>query len=163
PEKDAVSFFRETDGLAGEEFNYLAYAKGLDGRLYFGGLEGITVFHPDSIRDVQSQIIPIHVSAFLEWDPEAGMIVDRTLRLREEGRIVLKPPIQSFQLSFTPLGYQSPQNYQYAYWVEGLEPGWTFLDQPTLQLARIPPGEYILHVNGRGENGQWSASELRIP
>ncbi|MBK7408442.1 MAG: HAMP domain-containing histidine kinase [Saprospirales bacterium] len=29
--------------------------------------------------------------------------------------------------------------------------------------SRIPPGSYILHINGRGENGQWASEELRIP
>ncbi len=37
------------DGLPGNEFNDKAACKGLDGRLYFGGVNGVCSFHPDSI------------------------------------------------------------------------------------------------------------------
>ncbi len=89
--------------------------------------------------------------------------MDKTAWLKEKGQIVLSPPIQSFHLSFALLDFQSWRNEQYAYWMENLEPGWTFLGEPEIHLSRLPPGRYILHLNGRTDNGLWSREELRIP
>lgn len=163
PNTGRFTFFSEGDGMANSEFNYLAFTQGADGCIYLGGLGGITAFHPDSLLIPESVDIPIKVTSFMEWDPESGKLRDKTARMKEKGQIVLSPPVQSFHLSFALLDFQSWRNDQYAYWVEGLEPGWTFLGEPRVHLSRLPPGRYILHLNGRTDNGLWSRQELRIP
>lgn len=163
PNTGRFTFFSEADGMANSEFNYLAFAKGADGWIYLGGLAGITAFHPDSVLIPESVDIPIKVTSFTEWTPGSGVMMDKTAWLKEKGQIVLSPPIQSFHLSFALLDFQSWRNEQYAYWMENLEPGWTFLGEPEIHLSRLPPGRYILHLNGRTDNGLWSREELRIP
>lgn len=164
PREGESAFFRSGDGLANEEFNYLAFAQHpANGWIYLGGTKGITAFHPDSVGNFRPLEAPLRITSFLEWVPESGAIQDHTRKVREEGRITLNPPVQAFQLSFALLNFQDPNYIQYAYWMEGLESSWVFLEEPTLRLSRIPPGPYILHINGRGENGQWSKMELRIP
>lgn len=163
PETGNFIYFSEADGMGNSEFNYLASITGPDGSIYLGGLEGITAFHPDSVRVPEAMNTPIKVTSFLEWRPESGKMTDKTAYLKEMGTIELAPPIQSFHLSFALLDFQSRREDQYAYWLENLEPGWTFLNKPEVQLSRLPPGKYILHLNGRGDNGLWSREELRIP
>jgi ligand-binding sensor domain-containing protein len=41
--------FDSGDGLQSNEFNSGAYAKGHDGELYFGGIEGLTIFYPSNV------------------------------------------------------------------------------------------------------------------
>ncbi len=163
PRRKEFLFFRGDDGMAGEEFNFMAFAKGKDGRFYFGGIDGITSFHPDSVQITESLGVPIRITSYSEWEPESGKMVTRTPELLEKGRIELLPPMHSFHLSFALMSYHQPGNLQYAYWLEGLERGWTLLSEPVLRLSRIPHGKYTLHIKGRGENGQWSTRELRIP
>lgn len=163
PETGSFTYFSEADGMANSEFNYLSSARGKDGQIYLGGVEGITAFHPDSVHISEALDIPIKLTSFMEWTPKSGRMTDKTALLKEKGQIVLSPPIQSFHLSFAQLDFQTRREDQYAYWVEGLEPGWTFLSKPEVHLSRLPPGRYILHLNGRGDNGLWSREELRIP
>jgi len=163
PVKGESFFFRGEDGLASPEFNFLAHAKGPDGLFYLGGVGGITAFHPDSVAHFGRIDIPVSIIKFEEWSPNSGVMTDRTRDLLEEWRIILRPPVRSFHLSFAFLSYEKPQHFQYAYWLEGLEQSWTFLSEPSIYLTRIPPGRYVLHINGRGANGQWSQGELRIP
>jgi signal transduction histidine kinase len=163
PETGSFTYFSEADGMANSEFNYLASITGSDGLIYLGGVEGITAFHSDSVRVSEALDIPIKVTSFMEWTPKSGRMTDKTALLKEKGQIVLAPPIQSFHLSFAQLDFQTRREDQYAYWVEGLEPGWTFLSKPEVHLSRLPPGRYVLHLNGRGDNGLWSREELRIP
>ena len=131
--------------------------------MYFGGIDGITAFFPDSVEDSRPLDAPLRITKFMAWEPHSGKESDLTRELLESGRIVLRPPVQSFRLSFTMMSFQDPEHIQYAYWVDGLDKGWTLLSDPTIQLARIPHGKYILHINGRGKNGQWSMHEMRIP
>ena len=51
PEKGIFRNFDAGDGLQSNEFNSAAYAKGLNGELYFGGVNGLTVFQPAKISD----------------------------------------------------------------------------------------------------------------
>ena len=39
------------DGLQSNEFNAGAYHRGRNGALFFGGVNGLTGFYPDNIRD----------------------------------------------------------------------------------------------------------------
>ena len=50
PETKLVRNYTQEDGLQGNEFNK-ASLKTKSGRLYFGGIEGFTLFYPDSIHD----------------------------------------------------------------------------------------------------------------
>jgi ligand-binding sensor domain-containing protein len=49
-----MSFFEE-DGLSHNEFNRKSYFKAKDGRMYFGGLQGITAFYPEELLLSQQQ------------------------------------------------------------------------------------------------------------
>ncbi len=51
PETKVFRNFDAGDGLQSNEFNSFAYAKGKNGEFYFGGINGLTVFHPDDIAD----------------------------------------------------------------------------------------------------------------
>ena len=42
----AIKFFTEADGLQGDEFDTQSFWKGDDGKLYFGGIKGISSFYP---------------------------------------------------------------------------------------------------------------------
>ena len=57
--------FDYNDGLQGDEFNQNAFARNpLTGELYFGGSNGITLFHPDSVRQ-NPYVPPVVFSSFI--------------------------------------------------------------------------------------------------
>ena len=41
--------YEDADGIQSHEFKDRAYCKGLDGRLYFGGVNGFNQFHPRNL------------------------------------------------------------------------------------------------------------------
>jgi ligand-binding sensor domain-containing protein len=51
PETKTFRNFDAGDGLQSNEFNSGAYAKGTNGELYFGGIDGLTVFYPSNIEE----------------------------------------------------------------------------------------------------------------
>lgn len=58
PEHKTISNFTMADGLQSMEFNSNAYSKNETGLMAFGGLNGINVFHPDSVR-AETKIYPV--------------------------------------------------------------------------------------------------------
>ena len=44
-----------SDGLQGDEFNTNSYSKAADGELFFGGINGVNSFYPDSIQKIAEQ------------------------------------------------------------------------------------------------------------
>ena len=74
--------FDVTDGLQGLEFNNWAYHKGRDGRMYFGGTNGLNIFSAENLS--QNVTIPpvlitdfelLHKSVSIGYDP----LWDRTI------------------------------------------------------------------------------------
>ena len=49
-----VTYFKEA-GIPHNEFNRIAHFKGKDGRLYFGGLLGVTSFYPKEFAEARNQ------------------------------------------------------------------------------------------------------------
>jgi signal transduction histidine kinase len=69
-------FFNKRDGVASEEFNSYSAARSKDGRMVFGGMDGLTVFHPDSIKPAPVTYKPVLIAVehmnrildFAQWN-----------------------------------------------------------------------------------------------
>ncbi|MBL7807677.1 MAG: hypothetical protein JNN28_07685, partial [Saprospiraceae bacterium] len=51
PDKKLFQNFFSADGLQDDEFNTASYAQGVDGRFWFGGVNGITAFYPMALLE----------------------------------------------------------------------------------------------------------------
>ncbi|MDX1941734.1 MAG: triple tyrosine motif-containing protein, partial [Saprospiraceae bacterium] len=158
-----VSIYLPEDGIPHQEFNHLSHAQAPDGRLYFGGLGGVTSFYPKDFIDEKSDQTQLHPIAFDKLDGRNGQTKDYTYDLRKKQRIILYPHEKSFRLEFALLNYQLPQNNRYAYRIEALEKEWTYTKENYVRLNALPYGNYTLHIKAQKVNGQWSQHHLRIP
>lgn len=135
-------------GLAGNQFNPRAAARTPDGVMYFGGPNGLTRFHPDSIR-VNRIVPPIVITSV--------KVFEKLVPLGKELRLSHTDNFFSFE--FTALSFVSPQGNRYAYTLEGFDREW--ISSGTRQYAaytNIDPGEYVFRVRGANNDGQWNES-----
>ncbi|MCB0583556.1 MAG: hypothetical protein KDD10_30025, partial [Phaeodactylibacter sp.] len=159
-----VNTYLPRDGLPHEEFNFSSHFQAPDGRLYFGGLKGVTAFYPEALYQETDQAGPgLVVSQYLELDGATGAFVDRTTELLAAGRIRLAPKNKSFILKIAFPDYQSPQDNRFAYRVEGLQDSWVYQPDNDIRLNSLPYGSFTLHVKAQGASGRWSARELTLP
>jgi hypothetical protein len=63
PETEADFVYYEEQGIAHNEFNRLSYYQHTDGRIFFGGLNGITAFDPQDFYEQERYEVPLKVSA----------------------------------------------------------------------------------------------------
>lgn len=155
--------FTEADGIANNEFNRVSHFQDERGRIYFGGLNGITSFHPkDFQEEAQSLHPPMVISSFQQFDGGENKLVDKLGELRQKQTIVLKPNDRFFRLEFALLDFRDNTMDLYAYKIEGLDEDWNYQADNVLRVSRLPYGEYTLRIKGQTVSGQWSNQEIAI-
>jgi signal transduction histidine kinase/DNA-binding response OmpR family regulator/ligand-binding sensor domain-containing protein len=159
-----VTAYLEKDGITHHEFNRIAHYRAKDGSLYFGSLNGLTCFHPDSF--INERIVfetPLAITEFQQFDLRKNELRDNLVELVRSGEMILNPSDGFFQLSFSLLNFNKGDKIRYAYRIDGLDEDWNYQKENYLRLGRLPYGEYRLRIKGQDISGRWSVRELDIP
>ncbi len=148
--------FKASDGLQDNEFNTSSYLKTRDGTMIFGGVKGLTVFHPDSLR-------------FNEHQPQiriVGLQVNnQPFDISGKSSIILSHDQNLLTFDFAALEFTNPAQNQYRYQLVGVDKDWVALgNKNSLQFANLAPGDYTFKVEGSNNDGAWSEqpAELRF-
>lgn len=140
------------DGLQGNEFDHGAYCRLNDGTMLFGGVGGLNMFHPDSIRD-NGFVPPVVITGFSVF--ETPVVLPQPIYNAD--RITLSFKENFFSFTFVALNYSSSNKNQYIYKLEGLEEEW--VKAGTRRVAyytHVPPGAYVFRVSGSNNDGVWN-------
>lgn len=149
------------DGITHNEFNRISHYQEPDGRLYFGGLNGITAFDPrDFEHEKPATSSPLRITSFLQFDRDADTIVDKTQEVLATNTITILPDDRSSILDFALLNYASKTVFAYQF--KGIDKNWNYQLEPTLRLSNLPYGDHQLLIKAQAANGQWSANTLAI-
>lgn len=153
-----------SDGVAQNEFNRISHFKGADGTLYFGGLNGVTAFHP---KDFYTRAAPsgstgknLVLCDFKLFSGATEKLENRTAELLTFGKITLQPADRYFQLEFALLDFFSPKNITYSYKIEGTDPDWNILPDPQLRISGLPYGSHHLKIRAQSADGTQANNEL---
>jgi signal transduction histidine kinase/ligand-binding sensor domain-containing protein len=140
------------DGLQSNEFNMGAYALGMDGSMYFGGINGFNIFQPSNMSD-NSYIPPISlVSVTQNGTPLEKGIAPEALQ-----SISLKYPHNSFEFEFAALSFSQSSRNQYAYKLEEYDKDWYYAGTNRAgRYSNLPGGEYLLRLKGSNSDGVWN-------
>lgn len=153
------------DGLQSNEFNRGAYLKTGSGTMLFGGIAGITSFHPLHIKE-QLEAPGIAFTDF--WLAGEKVTSDNPhLDLPLEVTEALNIPWNknAFTLQFAGLHYADPSKNRYLYKLEGFDQAW--LETQHYRRAtytNLDAGTYAFKVKAANRDGVWSkqAKSLRI-
>jgi signal transduction histidine kinase/DNA-binding response OmpR family regulator/ligand-binding sensor domain-containing protein len=149
--EETVKNFTHADGLAGNEFNSSSYLKMRDGRLVFGGVSGLTIFHPDSLNynehRPQTHIVGIQVNNknALRVLPAGG---DAPLSLAHDENLL------TFEFAALEFTHSAKNRYRYQllrHRALGGNKGEKWVDLGTrnsIQFANLSPGRYTFSVLG---------------
>ncbi len=164
--KEEFKNFTAADGLQSDEFNQSSFLKTPDGRLIFGGINGINAFHPDSLRfNLKApQVAITRLSVNNHWEDfrllENG-ILKRPLNVTD--RIDLDYSQNLLSIEFSALDFTSPTQNHYRYRLTGVDKDWVEAGQRnSVQYANLQPGQYIFEVNGSNNDGIWSETPAKL-
>jgi diguanylate cyclase (GGDEF)-like protein/PAS domain S-box-containing protein len=147
------------DGLQDLEFNGGAVATLADGRLAFGGVNGLNLFDPASLRDTAYSPPVRLLSARIDADAPD----DSGVFWRPE-RVDVPASADLLRLRIGALDYAPGARPHYRYRLEGFDRGW--IDngaQQDITYTRLPPGDYVFRAQAGHPGRGWGSQELRIP
>ncbi len=160
PQQGTFKNYDYKDGLQSNEFNTGAYFKTRKGKMFFGGIKGVTSFFPEDLKNstFNSQVV---MTQFLLFNKP--VVLSRFLT--PEGAIKLSYKDNVFAFQFASLDYTNPMKNRYAYRLKGFQDQWIYTNagQRTATFTNIDPGTYIFQVKGTNSDGMWSRNELSIP
>jgi ligand-binding sensor domain-containing protein/signal transduction histidine kinase len=158
PNTETFRNFDANDGLQSNEFDSAAYAKGKHGELYFGGINGLTVFQPSSFQD-NPYLPPITLISLTQDDQP--ITTDSSVETTQN--VVLHWPQNSLEFEFAALSFNQPNKNRYAYMLEGFDSNWRHIGtKRDGRYTNLPGGEYTLLLKASNSNGVWNETPLRI-
>jgi signal transduction histidine kinase len=128
-------------GLQDNEFNTLSCASSAEGKLFFGGINGITAFYPAelSIPRDSSRITVVRFAVNdSAYNSFAGSWDGDTIRLPYDH--------DHLQFDLAATGLLNPNEYLYKYRLQGFDRSWQTTTQPTGIRYILQPGNYWLDI-----------------
>ncbi len=147
-ENETFEHYNIYDGLQSLEFSGGAYFKNKQGEIFFGGINGINYFHPDSIK-INPHVPPIAVTSF--------KIFNKSIK-GEFKEYTLTHDKNFFTLEFAALDYTNPVDNHFAYKLEGFDKEWHYTNgnMHYASFMNLDPGEYVFKVKGSNNDGIWN-------
>jgi ligand-binding sensor domain-containing protein/signal transduction histidine kinase len=155
PSEESLYTLTRADGVDFGTGWFRAYARASDGRLLFGGSQGLLSIDP---------------SGFRPWDYAPPLVVTD---LRVQGRsetlaidgLALPPAARSFSLEFAALDFSAPERNVYRYRLQGFDDDWIVTDSRhrVATYSNLWPGRYLLQIEGSNRTGRFAAPGLEIP
>lgn len=153
PETHTIRNFEPLWNIKDAYFTEAEAIKLHTGELVFGFSNGYCQFDPKSIVGTE-EIPPIQFT---------NLNVLNTERHIPSDKIELTHKEASFSISYAALDFNSHNQIQYAYMLEGFDADWNYVnDQRRATYTNIKHGKYIFHVRSTNQEGTWVDNEKTI-
>ena len=161
-----IKNFDPLDGIQGFEFNGTSFYKDKNGNLYFGGMNGFTIVHPDLIEE--NHFIPsIYLTDFKLFnksiEPNDSLhLFDKYITFAKEVNLNYKQNF--FSISFTAFNYKNPEKIIYQYKLEGFDEDWVTVgsDKRFATYTNLDPGNYTFRARASIDGIHWSTKEATV-
>lgn len=170
-EKEVFTNFGVSDGLPSGEFHVNAsYRNPESGVMYFGGVDGAAVFHPDSMEvnpfppGVQITGLRLHNDPVFPGEKVSGKeILDKNITYTDH--LTLSHNNNELTFEFSALHFANPDKTQYAFRLKGFNDSWQQTDSENRRATytNLHEGDYVFEVRASDSFGEWSAETAMIP
>jgi len=156
PQNNHFRNFTAANGLQDNEFNNQSFFKDKNGIMYFGGINGLTAFKPESILP-DADFAPVFFTE-LKINNQPTDLRDSLsilqLPLEFSETIYLKHYQNFLTIGYAALNYTPKNNNVYYYKLEGIDKDWVFANHRTeLNYPNLDPGRYTLRVANVNQSG----------
>jgi len=150
--------YYEKDGLSNDEFNHNSFLKDEKGRLYFGGVNGINFFHPDSIMS-SGEAFSVYIFGVKKWDRSGQESMTPAKGLH----FVKATSDLSMGIMVGVSNYANEEPATYWYKVREIADQWQEIKSSNvLRLDGLPYGTYEVAIRALNERGRFSENTLFI-
>jgi diguanylate cyclase (GGDEF)-like protein len=158
PESDEIEAWDVAHGLQQNEFTFGAHARGPNGELFFGGIDGFNAFFPHRLRTAERPP-PLALTAVLVLNrPVPDLPPPWTL-----DRMELSYRNQVVTLELAAFDFAAPEHNRYSYRLEGLDSDWIDLGEyRRVIFTHLDPGTYTFRARATNHDGTWTDEEVRL-
>jgi signal transduction histidine kinase/ligand-binding sensor domain-containing protein len=150
--------FYETDGLQSNHFFWGSSYNSSNGKLYFGGINGLNSFLPSDNKTIKRRLSPVLVNLKKFNDPVILKQAHHNLT-----SIILPYHENFLTFEFTALDFIDPNRNQYKYYLEGFDKNWHVSgNRRFATYTNLSPGKYVFRLKASGSGNLWSPDELEI-
>ncbi|MCW5921050.1 MAG: hypothetical protein KIS77_01810 [Saprospiraceae bacterium] len=153
------------DGLQGYEFNSRAYQKTPDGRLWFGGVDGLNYFLPSELRDVSTQ--PKVCITEVKINDEVVKKLPRNVTMLDS--LFCDYFQNTLAFDFVAMEYSDPVNNRLRYrlsYADGRHYDGTWISCESARgfarYANLPSGAYLLEITAANSDGIENPTPRRL-
>jgi diguanylate cyclase (GGDEF)-like protein len=169
PVTGKATSFTTADGIS-EGFSVGTAWAGDDGKLYFGGVKGMTGITPDIVKSVSvaPQVAFTDIGVFnhslKNGQPSPGVKLEGGVTAPLSLSLSVQESV--FTIEFAALHYTDPGRNTYAYRLAGFDRDWVFTDatRRSATYTNLDPGTYTFWVKAANNQGLWNeqATSLTI-
>lgn len=145
-----LQHYSTSNGLTFLEYNTACAFREPDGTLYFGGMGGLTFFHPSALRQNIFSPPPIITDVIVNdvpW-PIAGDTA---------GKLKLRHNQNFLSIHFAVTNFSNEENNRFCYRLKGLNDRWSALTTSNVaDFTSLPPGNYTFELKAANSDGVWS-------
>lgn len=165
PATGLIKNYGMDDGIQDYEFNHNACFKASTGEMYFGGINGFNIFHPDSVKDNPHlpRVVLVDLKV-LNKSVQPGPLETRMLTTPPMAReLFLNYEDAALTFEFAALEFTDPSFNQYAYMLEGFDNEWQYVGtKREATYTNLDPGLYTLQVKASNKDGVWGDETLAL-
>ncbi len=134
--------------LLGKEFNIRAVFVDPNNNLYFGSMDGLYSFNPDSL--VRNKYIPpVTITSIVKESDEGRMNLNAS-----KSKIEISHKDYSLTISYAALDYTDPERNLYSYRMKGISEKWIAVgNRRFVHFTNLSPGDYHFEVKGSNSDG----------
>lgn len=151
--------YTTADGVQGNEFIRGAYYQNAQGEMFFGGVNGFNIFHPDSLQD-NPFVPPVVLTGLQIFNNSVVSGVEGSplqIDITESKEITLSHEQSVFTFTYAAMNFTQSENNQYAYKLEGFDQDWNYVGtKRSATYTNLDPGDYTFMVKGSNNDGVWN-------
>jgi hypothetical protein len=166
PKTRQFRIFGPQDGLKIEVFNTDAAYQSTDGEMLFGGMGGVVVIYPESMKE--AAISPVPAPLLITDFKVSGLPRYFSKAIYDLDTISLQKGENNFQLSFASIDFVNGNKLKYRYRLNPIDLDFIGTDyrHRFASYVNLTPGEYYFTVEATNEEGEWITKTsilIRVP
>ena len=151
--------YGDINGIRSTSFNNKSFYNYNNAVIYFGGIDNVTYFNPNTIKDFNT--VPEIIFTTLRVNNEiinyrsGNTILDKNFNYTKKVKLTHKEDF--FSTRFVANDFLGKLNIKYKYVLEGYQDQWIDLqNRNEINFAGLSPGNYNLKVMASRDNQHWS-------
>ncbi|SOE22141.1 Signal transduction histidine kinase [Spirosomataceae bacterium TFI 002] len=157
-----INFFEE-EGIAKNEFNRRSFYKAKNGKMFFGGVKGVTSFFPKEVMEkyqTSQKLKTVNLASYSYYDSHKDSTFSNYF-VSDVQSFEMESYFNNYTFTFSTLDFREENSLRYRYMLEGFDNSWSEPQKnASITFNSLPAGNYTLRIKAIDINNRALSSDL---